>query len=68
MDFFLLNFIPVACPACATEFNFSESLAKNDFKAGCSFSCTCGVKYQFVELSTVQERLGDTLDSYMLEN
>lgn len=47
---YLIDTLPRFCPACgkATGWGEGDYLARQDFYAGCSQSCDCGVQYQYL--------------------
>jgi len=53
---FLINEWPAHCPKCGEERGTPRDVhARSDFFAGCSHSCKCGAKWQFVETATLVE-------------
>jgi hypothetical protein len=51
----ILDFIPNFCPNCGTEQKLSNKAVENDFLVGASFTCQCGVCYQYVPTNAIIE-------------
>jgi hypothetical protein len=46
--FALFSFAPKFCSACGRETKLENPLVRNDYERQCSFSCACGLRYQYI--------------------
>jgi hypothetical protein len=62
---FLTDQWPTYCPKCGTSRGeLRDAYTRSDFFAGCSHSCECGAKWQYVETSKLIEATKATGDMW----
>ena len=62
---YLINQWPTHCPNCGNAKALPQDIhARSDFFAGCSHSCKCGAKWQYVETAKLIEATRATGDMW----
>lgn len=56
-NLFIISFTPMSCPNCQKDLSkqWLNKGNREDFLAGASFTCDCGLHYQYVPANLIQE-------------